>query len=73
MPLYEYACRTCDRTFEKLVTARTAEPVRCPGCGGDAVDRFAGVPTVGKAAGPATNCRGDGPPCGAPHCGRSGS
>ncbi|MBA4064570.1 MAG: hypothetical protein C0501_12830 [Isosphaera sp.] len=70
MPLHEYACRTCDRAFETLVTAKTAEPVKCPVCGGADVERLAGLPTAGKPA--ATNCRGDGPPCGAPFCGRRG-
>ena len=75
MPLHEYACRTCDRAFETLVTAKTAaDPVKCPVCGGTDVERLVGLPTAGKPAGDpaATNCRGDGPPCGAPFCGRRG-
>lgn len=74
MPLQEYACRSCGRPFEALVTARSAEPVRCPGCGGEDLERHAGLPAAGKPAGglPLTNCRGDGPPCGAPWCGRGG-
>jgi putative FmdB family regulatory protein len=70
MPLHEYVCRTCDRPFEALVTARSADPVRCPACGGEDLERLAGLPSAGKSAGPATNCRGDGPPCGAVGCGR---
>jgi hypothetical protein len=39
------------------------------------VDRLIALPAAGPSSGPspsspATNCRGDGPPCGAPWCGR---
>lgn len=72
MPLFEYRCRACDRPFEVLVTTRTTDGVRCPECASAAVERLIGLPAAGKVAeaGPATNCRGDGPPCGAPRCGR---
>lgn len=72
MPLYEYTCRTCEKDFEALVTARDAEEVRCPDCDGTKLDRHFGLPARGRVAesSPATNCRGDGPPCGAPYCGR---
>lgn len=76
MPLYEYTCRKCERTFEALVTARAAEAeeVRCPGCDGTDLDRLFGLPARGRVAdAPApSNCRGAGPPCGAPWCGRTG-
>lgn len=72
MPLFEYQCRACGRPFEVLVSPRSAAPVRCPACDGEEIDRLIGLPAAGKAAEdqPATNCRGDGPPCGAPWCGR---
>jgi len=72
MPLFEYQCRPCGRSFEALVSARSDAPVRCPACGGQEIERLIGLPAVGKVADgqPATNCRGDGPPCGAPWCGR---
>ena len=71
MPLYEYACRRCEHTFEALVTGQTAD-VRCPECAGTELDRLIGLPARGRVADTptATNCRGDGPPCGAPWCGR---
>ena len=78
MPLYEYRCRACDHSFEALVAARGGDDVRCPRCEGAALDRLLGLPAPGRVAtptttpGPATNCRGDGPPCGAPWCGRTG-
>ena len=73
MPLYEYACRKCAHTFEVLVSAKGGEPDRCPACDASEVDRLIGLPAVGRVADnkPATNCRGDGPPCGAPWCGRN--
>lgn len=72
MPLFEYHCRTCDKSFETLVTSRTADGVRCPTCDGKDVERLIALPAAGRVSEstPATNCRGDGPPCGAPWCGR---
>ena len=32
MPIYEYACMTCESHFEELV--RGDAPVTCPSCGG---------------------------------------
>ena len=32
MPLYEFHCPGCDRTFEKLVNQQPDE-IRCPNCG----------------------------------------
>ncbi len=38
MPIYEYACRRCGKRFETLVlSARHAEEVACPCCGGKEV------------------------------------
>jgi putative FmdB family regulatory protein len=70
MPVYEYGCRKCEHTFEALVTGSAA--VRCPECESDDLDRLISLPARGRVAAdqPATNCRGDGPPCGAPWCGR---
>jgi putative FmdB family regulatory protein len=33
MPIFEYACPKCGKTFEKLVLSRNPEPVACPHCG----------------------------------------
>lgn len=33
MPIYEYTCRKCDKSFEKLVRSMSSsEPVNCPSC-----------------------------------------
>ena len=34
MPLYEYRCKKCANTFEKLLLGEK-EPVSCPACHGD--------------------------------------
>jgi len=72
MPLYEYTCRTCEKDFEVLVTSRDEDEVRCPECEGTELDRRFGLPARGRVVGnsTATNCQGDGPPCGAPWCTR---
>ncbi len=72
MPLYDYTCRKCQHTFEKHVTSRTASQVTCPECESNELDQLLGCrPSVGRSEStPATNCRGDGPPCGASWCGR---
>jgi putative FmdB family regulatory protein len=72
MPLYDYTCRKCSHTFDVIVTTRTIDSVRCPECQGDDLERLLGLPAPGRVADgkPATNCRGDGPPCGAARCGR---
>jgi putative FmdB family regulatory protein len=76
MPLYEYSCRACEKDFEMLVSSREADAVRCPTCDGADVSRLFALPARGRVAesvpSGATNCRGDGPPCGAPRCGRMG-
>ena len=33
MPIYEYQCRACGATVEKLVSRSTAAPGACPQCG----------------------------------------
>lgn len=72
MPLFVYRCRACDRPFEHLAAARSDDPATCPGCGAVDSERLLGLPAVGRPdpAVAATNCRGDGPPCGAARCGR---
>lgn len=72
MPLYPYACEACGHHFEQLVSGGgTAVAVVCPECQSETVTRKFGQPARPKTADvPLTNCRGDGPPCGAVGCGR---
>ncbi|MGI6468919.1 MAG: FmdB family zinc ribbon protein [Syntrophomonadaceae bacterium] len=32
MPIYEYKCRDCERTFEVLTKMDKRDNVKCPGC-----------------------------------------
>jgi putative FmdB family regulatory protein len=72
MPLYEYRCQKCEHTFEILASGQLGEESPCPQCGATATDRLIGLPARSRATDSvtATNCRGNGPPCGAPGCGR---
>ena len=74
MPLYEYTCQKCAHTFEALVSSRVAVAVACPKCASSDLDQLIGLPAPGRVTegSSATNCRGDGPPCGASWCGRKG-
>ena len=62
MPIYEYACRSCDRQFEYLT--RDGQVPACPGCASQALDRqmstFAARTSTGASASP-TRAAG---PCG---------
>ena len=41
MPIYEYRCRTCGESFEKLVRMSTAiESIECPSCGERQAERL---------------------------------
>lgn len=41
MPIYEYRCRDCQKTFEMVQTVaqHEADSARCPDCNGTNVDR----------------------------------
>jgi putative FmdB family regulatory protein len=49
MPLFEYACKECDRQFEALV--RGSETPECPSCHGTALERRQSVFAARTAAG----------------------
>jgi putative FmdB family regulatory protein len=69
MPLYEYTCDQCEHAFEELVF--DGDTVECPACSSKKVSRQFSVPAAGQSSGglPMSSC-GEGPPCGAPWCGR---
>jgi putative FmdB family regulatory protein len=58
MPIYEYACDACGRTFEELIIRRSDEAeVACPQCRGRKVSRLLSATAAtrgggGGAAGP---------------------
>jgi putative FmdB family regulatory protein len=69
MPLYEYACKKCEHTFEALVF--DGDTVECPECHGERLTRLLSVPAAPQTTtGAMPMSCGEGPPCGAPQCGR---
>ncbi|HEU4569800.1 MAG TPA: zinc ribbon domain-containing protein [Gemmatimonadales bacterium] len=42
MPIFDYRCTACDRTFELLV--RNGTTVACPACGATKVEKLLSVP-----------------------------
>jgi putative FmdB family regulatory protein len=74
MPIHEYNCHNCGHSFEVLVTGKAAPEVQCPACASPGGERLIGLPVARQKDNqkPATNCRGDGPPCGNSWCGRKG-
>lgn len=72
MPMYEFTCEACEHGFETLIrNARDEKEVRCPKCDSEKARRTISLParpaTVTSGGG---NACGEGPPCGAPWCGR---
>ena len=49
MPLYDYACKDCDETFEKTVKiAQMNDKQECPNCGSMDTEKFiGGAPALG--------------------------
>jgi len=44
MPIYEFRCKNCDRTFEELVFSKEdEEKVKCPYCGSEDVEKEVSV------------------------------
>lgn len=72
MPMYEYACQSCEHTFEALVFG--SEPVACPQCESEKLERLMSLPGLAQVAPSAGGGCGDAslPPCGAPWCQRQG-
>ena len=73
VPLYEFACRKCEHTFEELVFG--TERVICPKCASAKLERLMSVPARPQSATGSADlpmsCNSDGPPCG-PQCSRFG-
>jgi putative FmdB family regulatory protein len=70
MPIYEYRCADCDRSFETLVRAGD-EAAECPGCHGGNIARELSVfassragAAAGGAAGPMSGASNGGGCCG---------
>ncbi len=61
MPIYEYRCAACGRTFENLQTRSDETPERCPTCGATELARQLSVFAVNssRSAAPAGPCGSD--------------
>lgn len=65
MPIYEYACPACDKTFETLVIRRSDEAeVACPTCQRRDVSRVMSRPAALRAGGGGGDLGGPAPSCG---------
>jgi putative FmdB family regulatory protein len=62
MPIYEYACLTCETHFEKLVQGPVA--VVCPSCQGSRVNRLMSLVGVRREASAGPAAMGGGGCCG---------
>ncbi len=52
MPIYEYACAPCGKSFEELVIRKSDEAeVKCPSCGGRDVARQMSRPAAARTGG----------------------
>ena len=51
MPTYEYACTTCDHTFEQVQSFSDASLTSCPECGGALRKLYGAVGVVFKGSG----------------------
>lgn len=50
MPIYDYRCKDCDKTFELLV--RSSSVPTCPSCGSEQLEKLLSSPVAsGKTAG----------------------
>jgi putative FmdB family regulatory protein len=53
VPIYEFACRDCERRFEELVKVNGSSPAAaCPHCGSSDTKRLLSVFAVGAASRP---------------------
>ena len=53
MPIYEYSCKKCDKSFEIL--QRKNEKVICPTCGGSSLQKLFSTFASGSSSGPSSN------------------
>jgi len=70
MPIYEYECKACRGSFEKLVrTSADRDAVRCPSCGSERTGRKLSAVAVGASSG---GGKAEPRPAAGPGCGRCG-
>jgi putative FmdB family regulatory protein len=58
MPMYEYRCSRCGKTFEKLRKMQDADrEVKCPHCEAEEVERLVSAFATGGGCGPGGGSR----------------
>jgi putative FmdB family regulatory protein len=67
MPIYEYRCGACGRSFERLVHGR--EAIACPACGSADVSRLLSLFGFKSGQGVVASASGGGCGCGRGGCG----
>lgn len=59
MPIYEYRCEKCGKTFEKLRSMADADrEQQCPDCKSNQVQRLVSAFATGGGCGPGSSGRG---------------
>jgi putative FmdB family regulatory protein len=61
MPIYEFHCTDCDRSFETLVRPGHDEDAECPSCHGDHLSRELSVFASGRVNGDTASAAPAGP------------
>ena len=57
MPLYEFTCERCGKSFEELkALSERDDPAVCPDCGAEATRQMSAFAMVGGSAGHASSC-----------------
>jgi putative FmdB family regulatory protein len=46
MPLFDFRCRGCGRTFEALIRPQDTTAPRCPACNGDDLEKQLPIPAM---------------------------
>jgi putative FmdB family regulatory protein len=57
MPLFDFYCAKCDKTFELLVKASASSMPACPDCGGEIAKQVSRTVAPGQSAGIIANAR----------------
>ena len=70
MPIYEYACQSCNKKFDQLVRRMSGEhEAKCPECGSTKTSRMLSVFAVGAESGGKASAASSDPMCG--RCGQA--
>lgn len=72
MPVFDYKCENCGKTFEEFVISYSTQDseVKCPFCGEHRAKKMISAPLVGKSSSsnsiPNSRCSSTGFSCGCP-------